>query len=125
LCTRGGRIEPRPWGEQIHATRPGEVLHMDFLYMGPSEDGSTYLLFLKDDAGKYVMLVNCARAGTSEAANGLLSWFALFGVVRVWVSDQGSYFKNELIRDLQHVLGALPLGQRDSGSGQQGGVACL
>ena len=31
---------------------------MDFLYMGPSEDGSTYLLLLKDDAGKYLMLVN-------------------------------------------------------------------
>jgi hypothetical protein len=45
--------------------------------MGPSEDGSTYLLLLKDDAGKYV---RCTRAGTTEAANGLLSWVALFGV---------------------------------------------
>jgi hypothetical protein len=53
--------------------------------MEPSEGGSTYLLLLKDDAGKFVMLVNCARAGTAEAANRLLSWFALFGVVRVWV----------------------------------------
>jgi hypothetical protein len=106
LCTRGGRIEPRPWGEQLHATKPGEVLHLDFLYMGSSDDGSTYLLLLKDDAGKYVLLVNCVRAGASEAANALLSWFALFGVVRVWVSDQGSHFKNEVIRDLQHVLGA-------------------
>jgi hypothetical protein len=74
--------------------------------MGPSDDGSTYLLLLKDDAGKYVLLVNCVRAGASEAANALLSWLALFGVVRVWVSDQGSHFKNEVIRDLQHVLGA-------------------
>ncbi len=40
------------------------------------------------------------KMGSSEAANGLLSWFALFGVVRVWVSDQGSHFKNELIREL-------------------------
>ncbi len=106
LCTRGGRLEPRPLGESIHATKPGEVLHMDFLYMGPSEEGSKYLLLLKDDAGKYLMLVNCARAGSTEAAQGLLTWFAFFGIVRVWVSDQGSHFKNEVIKDVQHVLGA-------------------
>ncbi len=74
--------------------------------MGPSEDGSTYLLLFKNDADKYVMLVNCARVGTMEVANGLLSWFTLFCFVRVWVSDQGSHFKNEVIRDLEHVLGA-------------------
>jgi hypothetical protein len=81
------------------------MLHLDFMYMGASEDGSTYLL-LKDDAGKYVLLANCVRAGASDPANVLLSWFALFGVVRAWVPDQGSHFKNDVIRDLQHVLGA-------------------
>ncbi len=85
LCTRKGRIEPRPWGEQIYATKPKVELHLDFLYMGPSAGGSTYLLLLKDD-GKNVLLVNCVRAGKSEAAIALLSRFALFGVVRMWVS---------------------------------------
>jgi hypothetical protein len=51
------------------------LLHLDFLYMGPSEDGSTNLLLLKGDAGRCILLV---RSGTSEATNALLSWFALF-----------------------------------------------
>ena len=30
LCTRGGIVTPRPWGEQVHGTKPNEVLHFDF-----------------------------------------------------------------------------------------------
>jgi hypothetical protein len=78
---------------------------MDFLNLGPSEDGSTGLL-LNGGAGKYDLLVNCVRAGTSEATNALFRWFALFDVVRVWVSDLRSHFTNEVIRDLPYVLGA-------------------
>jgi Integrase zinc binding domain len=30
---------PRPLGTQIHATKPNEILHFDFLYIGLSRDG--------------------------------------------------------------------------------------
>jgi hypothetical protein len=35
---------------QLHATKPNEILHFDFLYIGLSRDGKyEYLLLLKDD----------------------------------------------------------------------------
>jgi hypothetical protein len=41
LSTRGGIVKPRPWGEQVHATKPNEVLHFDFLYLGLAATGKS------------------------------------------------------------------------------------
>jgi hypothetical protein len=30
-----------------------------------------------------------------------MRWFAVFGVVLLWISDRGSLFKNEVVRRLQ------------------------
>jgi Integrase zinc binding domain len=49
LSTIGGDREPRPLGDALHAGKPNELLHMDFLYMGPSVTKDRYLLLLKDD----------------------------------------------------------------------------
>ena len=106
LCTRGGVIKPRPWGEQLHGTKPNEVLHFDFLYMGLSSTAKKYVLVLKDDASKYVWLRAADVADSSTVIDVLLEWFAAFGVSYVWVSDQGSHFKNHVVQGLQHALGA-------------------
>ena len=34
--TRAGEIVPRPYGDTVHGTAPGEVDHFDFLYVGGS-----------------------------------------------------------------------------------------
>ena len=34
--TRAGEIVPRPYGDTVHGTAPGEVIHFDFLYVGTS-----------------------------------------------------------------------------------------
>jgi Integrase zinc binding domain len=53
---------PRPLSTQLHATKPNEILHFDFLYICLSRDGKyQYLLFLKDDLSEYLWLVPCAR----------------------------------------------------------------
>jgi hypothetical protein len=36
----------------------------------------------------------------------LLEYFSTFGVCYSWVSEQGTYFQNEVIEALQHALGA-------------------
>ena len=33
---RAGEIVPRPYGDTVHGTAPGEVVHFDFLYVGSS-----------------------------------------------------------------------------------------
>jgi hypothetical protein len=64
------------------------------------------VLVLKDDASKYVWLRAAVTADSDTVIEVLLEWFAAFGVAYVWVSDQGSHFKNHVVRGLQHALGA-------------------
>jgi hypothetical protein len=53
---------PRPLGTQLHATKPNEILHFYFLYIGLSKDGKyQHLLLLKDDLSGYLWLVRVAR----------------------------------------------------------------
>jgi hypothetical protein len=67
VATIPGDKVPRPLGTQLHATKPNEILHFDFLYIGLSRDGRyQYLLLLKDDLSGYLWLVPC-RTVDAEA----------------------------------------------------------
>jgi RNase H-like domain found in reverse transcriptase/Reverse transcriptase (RNA-dependent DNA polymerase)/Integrase zinc binding domain len=103
-CTLGGERQPRPWGEALHAEKPNEILHMDFLYMGNSELGYKYLLLLKDDLSGYLWLVPCEAANAAATVNALMLWFAAFGVVSMWVSDRGAHFKNQVVEGMRQAL---------------------
>ncbi|KAE9333825.1 hypothetical protein PR003_g13836 [Phytophthora rubi] len=105
MVTAGGKI-PRPHGETLVATKPNELLHFDFLSMLEGEDGSKYVFVLKDGMSGYVELVPCIDAASDQTYASLLDWFKRFGVVRLWVSDQGAHFKNQVIVRLQSALGA-------------------
>jgi hypothetical protein len=39
VATIPGENVPRPLGSRLHATKPNEILHFDFLYIGLSRDG--------------------------------------------------------------------------------------
>jgi hypothetical protein len=54
----------------------------------------------------YVELVACQQDTSDQAAESLLDWSKRFGVVRQWVSDQGTHFKNQTVSKLKNVLGA-------------------
>ena len=54
----------------------------------------------------FVELVPCASANAQSVVNALLEWFSRFGVVYIWVSDQGSHFKNAVVKDLNDRLQA-------------------
>jgi Integrase zinc binding domain len=57
----------RPLGMQLHATKPNEILHFDFLYIGLSRDGKyQHLLLLKDDLSGYLWLVPCRTADAMD-----------------------------------------------------------
>jgi hypothetical protein len=89
---------PRPLDTQLHAAKPNEILHFDFLYIGLSKDGKyKYLLLLKDDLSGYLWLVPCRTADAAATADALMRWFAVFGVVLLWISDRGCHFKNEVV----------------------------
>jgi transposase InsO family protein len=64
------------------------------------------LLLLKDDLSGYLWHVPCRTADAAATVTALMRWFAVFGVVLLWISDRGSHFKNEVVRRVQKELKA-------------------
>jgi hypothetical protein len=54
VASAPGENTPRPRGEALHASKPNEVIHFDFLNMDPSFDDVKYVLIVKDDYSNYV-----------------------------------------------------------------------
>jgi len=104
LSTGTGAVLPRPLGSAIHASKPNQVLHLDFCYIGKSSSGQVYVLILKDDFSSYVWLKPCKAADAEATATSLIEWFSAFGTVVQWVSDRGSHFKNEVVKELRERL---------------------
>jgi hypothetical protein len=48
----------------------------------------------------------CRTADAAATVDALMRWFAVFGVVLVWISDRGSHFKNEVVQRVQKKLKA-------------------
>jgi hypothetical protein len=105
LCTTGDKV-PRPYGPTLRATKPNTILHFDYLQLPESEEQDKYVLVLKDGMSGYCELVPLAEATARTTADALEQWFMRYGVVKVWVSDQGTHFKNETIEALRKTLGA-------------------
>jgi RNase H-like domain found in reverse transcriptase/Reverse transcriptase (RNA-dependent DNA polymerase)/Integrase zinc binding domain/Integrase core domain/Aspartyl protease len=102
LSTGAARVR-RPLGHAMHADVPNKLLHFDFCYIGEGIGDYCYVLVLKDDMSSWTRLVPCKAATAVSTAEALVSWFAEFGVVVTWVSDQGSHFKNRVIAELRQL----------------------
>lgn len=101
-----GTMVPRPLGQAMHSTKPNGLIHFDYLYVSSSGDKFVYILVLKDDLSGYTWLVPTKTADAENTARELARWFAAFGVVSSWVSDQGSHFKNAVVAELKEHLRA-------------------
>ena len=74
---------------------------MDYLYMGSSNDNYQYVLILRDDLYSYVWLWPSEKATSDTAEQAISRWVACFETMVWCVSDQGSYFKIQLLASLQ------------------------
>ncbi len=106
IATYPGTVVPRPLGHALHASKPNKLLYFDFCHMGTGDKGNTYVLIMKDDFSGYVWLRPSKEATAEVVADELISWFSSFGVVTDWVSDQGTHFKNELVKLLRERVKA-------------------
>jgi hypothetical protein len=43
-------------------------------------------------------LVPCRTSDAAATVDALIRWFAVFGVVLLWISDRGSHFKIEVVQ---------------------------
>jgi hypothetical protein len=58
VATIPGDKVPRPLGTQQHATKPNELIYLEFLYIGLSRDGEHQnILLFKDDQSGYLWLL--------------------------------------------------------------------
>ena len=82
---------PRPYGDTVHGTAPGEVVHFDFLYVGssgpegseglPEEDEFRYTwLVITDDLSNFVSLESAEACTAEVTAKHLLNWCKTMGV---------------------------------------------
>ena len=108
LChhVKGGKVIPRPWSESYRATERNQALHWDFIQLGESFGQSRYLLVLKDDATHFCELVPCDSASSKVAIEAMLDWHSRYGAPRIWISDSGTHFKNEVVQELSRRLKA-------------------
>ena len=97
LQTKGGHTIRRPLGRTIQAQKPNEVLHMDFYFVGGAYNGWKYILVMKDGASHFVELIGCDGATSDVVVEALMDWFKRYGNVPIWVSDNGSHFKNQVL----------------------------
>ena len=103
LCphVHGGKVISRPYSEQWKARYPNEGIHFDFLYMGDDwEDRCKYVLVLKDDLSHQCELVACEGPTSQVCVDALLAWASRYGLPYVWISDQGTHFKNKVMQAL-------------------------
>jgi hypothetical protein len=49
IASAPGETTQRLMGEALHPSKPNEVIHFDYLYMGPSVYDLKYVLIVKDD----------------------------------------------------------------------------
>lgn len=99
MSTTGHRI-PRPLGHNEIASRPNHVLHFDYLYMGRGIAGNRYVLILRDGFSSYTWLCMAKTADAETVAENIAKWIETFSTMEVWVSDQGSHFKNLVMDEL-------------------------
>ncbi|KAF0757346.1 hypothetical protein AaE_004292, partial [Aphanomyces astaci] len=101
-----GSVVPRPLGSALHAEKPQELIHFDWLSMPTATNWWQKILVIKDDMSGFVRLWPSETSDASATANGLLDWFTTFGYVHTWVSDSGYHFKNEVIDKIRKAAGA-------------------
>lgn len=101
VVSRSGECVPRPLTSALHARRPNEVVHIDFLNIGEESQGIfKYILLIRS----LVWLWRTASAKGDAAVYALTRWIATFGVMDWIVTDQGPQFTCHLFKEITSEL---------------------
>ena len=99
LQVKGGKTIPRPFGRTLQAETPSQVLHYDYIHIGPAFNDQSYVLVLKDGLTNYCELIATVVPDGAVSLQALLDWGKRFRYPEYLVSDSASHFKNRLIAD--------------------------
>uniref|UniRef100_A0A3B1JWV6 Gypsy retrotransposon integrase-like protein 1 n=1 Tax=Astyanax mexicanus TaxID=7994 RepID=A0A3B1JWV6_ASTMX len=97
---------PHSFMGHLLASRPNEIVAIDFTVLEPSRNGLENVLVMTDVFSKYTIAVPTRDQRASTVAQVLLrEWFYKFGVPGRIHSDQGRSFESALIQQFCHLYG--------------------
>ena len=101
-CQRSPTILKRPYKVTEIPSAPREVLTMDYLYV----KDKSYFLVLTDVFSRKISLSQTTSADTESAVQAMLEFRGSYGLAEefVLVTDQGSHFASEVMKDLSREL---------------------
>ena len=106
----------------LSTLRPMEVIHMDTLYMGVTNDNNnSYLLVLIDSCSRWLELFPIPDLSAEQAAVKLFEHFGRFGMPGQILTDNGKQFINKLHDEL-HILTGIDKLQTTPYSHEENGI---
>lgn len=102
-CILSKAVQPKvkTYMGTVRASRPHEILAIDFTVLEPSTDGRENVLVMTDVFSKYTQTVPTKDQRAGTVAEVLVkNWFQIFGVPSRIHSDQGRNFESSLVQQL-------------------------
>ena len=96
--------------QPIHVTQPLELVHMDDLSLEPSKGNTENVLVITDHFTRYA-LAYPSKTQTAQATARILwdNFICHYGFPEKFISDQGTNFESDLIKELCKIAGVQKL----------------
>ena len=103
-CKADDKIVRRKNGHYM-TTRPNEIVSTDMCFIYRCDGQPSWIHVIKDLFSGFCLLRPVATPSAKSAVPGLMMWLAMFGKMKLLLSDMGPEFKNRLTKFLQQKLG--------------------
>ena len=102
----GGKLTPRPLWFMLHATKPFELIHSDWMDMPDAINGHKYLLIVIDDLSGTVLLHSSATHTAEDTAKAIVDhWLSMYPDPTMLHTDGGTHYKNSIFKSIASIRG--------------------